>query len=114
MGIPVKLKQENFVLMGEKFNKGDIFNAPHEALVSFMCDQEGTAERVNEDDCNPEKAGTMKRTLKKGSYNTKVMTPVDGSDEPILTKPVKAGNRKVAAKTKSNVKAPADAPVENT
>ena len=86
MGIPVKLKNDGFTYCGEKFDKGDIFNAPHEALVSFMCDQEKTATRVDEDNLEPEKVGTMKRAMKGGSYNTKVMSPDSNAKTPIKTK----------------------------
>ncbi len=103
MGIPVKLKNDDFVYMGEAFDKGDIFDAPHEALVSYMCDQEKTATRVDESELEPAKVNTMRRVMK-GGYNTKVMTPDSESKTPIQTK--NAPNRKRA---KSPVKAPANA-----
>lgn len=124
MGIPVKLKIDGFIHLGETFNKGDIFNAPHEAFASFLCDQEKQATRVDESKLEPEQAGTMKRVMKGGSYNTKVMSPDDSSDgKPVVTKTEtksktetkpKTEAPKVAPKSKSNVKAKSDASSENT
>ncbi len=108
MGIPVKLKNDDFVYMGEAFDKGDIFDAPHEALVSYMCDQENTATRVDESKLEPAVGNTMKRVMK-GGYNTKVMTPDSESKTPIQTK--NAPNKRRA---KSSVKAPANATAENS
>ena len=116
MGVPVKLKQDGFIHLGEEFNKGDIFDAPHEAFASFMCEQEHIATRVNEEDCAPEKVGTMKRTLKKSAYNTKVMEPAPADAEPVKTKS-KARNPTAAPKAavpKSNVKAKSDTASEST
>lgn len=132
MGIPVKIKVDDFVYLGESFAKGDIFNAPHEAFASFLCEQEKRASRVKEGDCEPEKVGTMKRVLKskggnvqkenKGSYDTKVMTP-DGSKngKPVVTPkavpkevPKAVPKASTKAPVKSNVKATSDASSENT
>lgn len=107
MGIPIKLKVDDFSYLGEAFNKGDIFNAPHETMVSFMCDQEGTASRVKESTLEPEQVGTMKRELK-GGYDTKVMTPNSGSKTPTKTK----GGSK--AKGKSSVKAASNESTKDT
>lgn len=109
MGIPVKLKVDGFVYMGETFNKGDVFDAPHEAFASYICDQEKQATRVDEKKLEPAKVGTMKRVMKGGSYNTKVMSPDTESDKPAVTK----GGRKQPAKKKA-VKADADAPAKNS
>jgi len=113
MGIPVKLKKDGFVYMAEEFSAGDIFNAPHECYASFMCEQEKIATRVDENKLEPEKVGTMKRVMKGGSYNTKVMRRDDSeSGAPIVTK---GGNKqKGKVNNKSKVKADADAPAKNT
>ena len=131
MGIPVKLKIDSFTYLGEEFNKGDVFDAPHETFASFLCEQEGTAERVDESDCKPAKLGTMKRVLKsKGgnvnkadnaAYGTKVMHPAatGGSSnvKPVKTRtgsPKASAKAKEQASEKSNVKAVSDASTENT
>ena len=108
MGIPVKLKIDGFEYLGEKFEKGEVFDAPHEAYASFICDQEGNATRVDESKLEPAKVGTMKRVMKGGSYSTKVMSP-DDSDKPAITK---GGGKKTA--NKKAVKADADAPAKNS
>jgi len=104
MGIPVKLKEDGFNYLGEYFDKGDIFNAPHECFASFICDQEKKATRVDESKLEPEVVGTMKRVMKGGSYDTKVMSPdTSGSKTPTKTKnPSKK-------KDESSVKATSDA-----
>jgi len=121
MGIPVRLKIDGFVHLGESFDKGDIFNAPHEAFASFLCEQEGNAERVAEKDCEPEQVGTMKRVSKVGTYNTRVVTPdEDSSGTPKTTKraPVKkTAKQKAGSDTTSETakqKAGSDAASENT
>ncbi len=101
MGIPVKLKVDGFTHLGETFDKGDVFDAPHEAFASFLCDQENQATRVNESKLEPAKVGTMKRVTKGGSYTTKVMGPDDSSGG----KPVKTKTGKGKGDSKSNVKA---------
>lgn len=107
MGIPVKLKADGFSHMGESFKKDEIFNAPHECMAGYLCDQEDLATRVDEKDLQPEKVGTMKRVLKRGAYNTKVMEPAkDG--KPAVTR----GGSKQGARSK--VKAATNAPAENT
>lgn len=107
MGIPVKLKDGGFSHMGEAFDKGDVFNAPHECMASFMCEQENMATRVDESDLQPEKVGTMKRVLKRGAYDTKVMEPAkDG--KPSITR----GGSKQGAKSRKQ--AATNAPTENT
>lgn len=98
MGIPVRLKEDGFIYLGESFDEGDIFNAPHECMASFLCEQEGKAERVSEEDCEPEKVGTMKR----GTYKTRVMSP-EAEEGVDFTKP--AAKPKTASRKKA--KAPA-------
>jgi len=129
MGIPVKLKKGGFVYMGEEFDKGEVFNAPHETMASFMCDQEKRATRVNESDCEPEQVGTNKRVLilkgdnvqqgNRASYDTKVMNPSGSSNgKPVTTK--NKSSRKASSATtgkstsKSNVKAVSDASTKDT
>lgn len=98
MGIPVKLKVDGFIHLGEAYDKGEIFDAPHEAFASFLCEQEKQASRVDESKLEPAKVGTMKRVMKSGSYNTKVMSPADSSNgKPAKTK---TGKRNSGSKSK--------------
>ncbi len=101
MGIPVKLKADGFVHMGEVFAKGEIFEAPHEAFASFICDQEKLATRVDASKLEPEQVGTMKRVMK-GGYDTKVMTPDTGSNAPTKTKGGSKAKAKTTVKATSN------------
>lgn len=110
MGIPVKLKNDGFIHLGETFDKGDIFDAPHEAFASFLCDQEKQATRVDESKLEPAKVGTMKRVMKSGSYNTKVMNSNDSSDG----KPVKTKTGKCKPGSKSNVKTSSNESTKDT
>lgn len=112
MGIPVKLKVDGFVHMGEEFNKGDVFDAPTDCFASYLCDQEKQATRIDESKLEPAEGATMKRVMKKGSYNTKVMKPADNTDKPVPTKPKQKAT--TASKPKSNVKATSNAASENT
>ena len=106
MGIPVKLKVDGFTHMGESFDKGEVFDAPHEAMASYLCDQEKQATRVDESKLEPAKVGTMKRVMK-GGYDTKVMSPDNSGGKPTVTKNSKKGGNK-------KVKADANAPANNT
>ena len=111
MGIPVKLTIDGFVYMGEEFAKGEIFDAPTDCFASYLCDQENQATRIDESKLEPAAdGGTMKRTMKGGSYNTKVMEPDNAPDKPVVTKT----KSKAPTKSKSNVKAKSDAVSENT
>ena len=110
MGIPVKLKVGGFVHMGEEYAKGDVFDAPHEQFASYLCDQENQATRIDESKLEPADGNSMKRTMKAGSYNTKVMEPDNAPDKPVVTKT----KSKAPTKSKSNVKAKSDAVSENT
>ena len=121
MGIPVKLKVDGFVYLGEIYAKGDVFDAPHEQFASYLCDQENQATRIDESKLKPADGNSMKRVMKGGSYNTKVMEPGSSDDEPVITKPdaskqvaPKTLPKKTAVKQKSNVKAKSDAVSENT
>ena len=82
MSIPVKLKVDDFNYQNETFEKGAIFNAPHEAMASFMCEQEGIATRV------------------KAGYTTRVATPDEAGSEPALT-PKKSPSKSKAKKSKA-------------